>query len=157
MTEDRGQKTEDGGRRTDDRFLKFGSWKNQSRLRLLNLDFEMWIAEVKSRINAHHEWLTNQPNQLTKPNKLNKLTPREKSHAHTRFATCLRWSQGSYNAQVVCHFAVGHCILHFHFYVAIIIVIGMNSDKSKIITIAGIYSVAILMNVYGLGIMGWIY
>jgi hypothetical protein len=58
---------------------------------------------------------------------------------------------------VVCHSAVGHCILHLHFYVAIIIVIGMKSDKSKIITIAGIYAVAILMNVYGLGLMGWVY
>jgi len=25
------------------------------------LVFEMWIAGVKSRINAHYEWLTNQP------------------------------------------------------------------------------------------------
>jgi len=46
---------------------------------------------------------------------------------------------------------------YFHFYVAIIIVIAMKSDKSKIITIAGIYSVAVLMNVFGLGMMGWIY
>jgi hypothetical protein len=46
---------------------------------------------------------------------------------------------------------------YFHFYVAIIIVIAMKSDKSKIITIAAIYAVAILMNVFGLGIMGWLY
>ena len=46
---------------------------------------------------------------------------------------------------------------YFHFYVAIIIVIGMSSHKSKIITIAGIYTVAILMNVFGLGVMGWVY
>lgn len=55
----------------------------------------------------------NQLNQLTKPNKLAKLTPQEKSHTHTRFTTCLRWSQGSYNAQVVYHFAVGHFIMIF--------------------------------------------
>ena len=46
---------------------------------------------------------------------------------------------------------------YFHFYVAIIIVIGMESDKSKIITIAAIYTIAILMNVFGLGLMGWVY
>jgi hypothetical protein len=33
----------------------------------------------------------------------------------------------------------------------------MKSDKSKIITIAAIYTVAILMNIWGLGIMGWVY
>lgn len=46
---------------------------------------------------------------------------------------------------------------YFHFYVAIIIVIGMQSDRSKIITIAVIYTVAVLMNVFGLGAMGWVY
>jgi len=38
-----------------------------------------------------------------------------------------------------------------------IIVIGMKSDRSKIITIAGIYTIAALMNIWGLGIMGWVY
>jgi len=33
----------------------------------------------------------------------------------------------------------------------------MKSDKSKIISIAGIYAVAILMNVFGLWLMGWVY
>jgi len=33
----------------------------------------------------------------------------------------------------------------------------MKTDRSKIITIAGIYAVAILMNVFGLGLMGWVY
>jgi len=37
------------------------------------------------------------------------------------------------------------------------IVIGMRSDKSKIITIAAIYTVGILMNVFGMGVMGWVY
>ena len=46
---------------------------------------------------------------------------------------------------------------YFHFYVAIIIVLAMQSDKSKIITIAAIYTIAILMNVFGLGVMGWEY
>ena len=40
---------------------------------------------------------------------------------------------------------------------AIVFYIAMKSDKSKIITIACIYSVAILMNVFGLGIMDWVY
>ena len=46
---------------------------------------------------------------------------------------------------------------YFHFYVAIIIVIGMRSDRNKIITIAAIYTVGILMNVFGMGVMGWGY
>jgi hypothetical protein len=43
------------------------------------------------------------------------------------------------------------------FYVANIIVIGMKSDRSKVITIGGIYTVAVSMNVWGMGIMGWVY
>ena len=46
---------------------------------------------------------------------------------------------------------------YFHFYVAALIVIGMKANKSKIITICAIYSVPVLMNVFGLGIMGWVY
>jgi len=37
------------------------------------------------------------------------------------------------------------------------IVIGMRSDRNKIITIAAIYTVGILMNVFGMGVMGWVY
>jgi hypothetical protein len=48
-------------------------------------------------------------------------------------------------------------LLAIVFYVAIIIVIGMKSDRSKVITIGGIYTVAVSMNVWGMGIMGWVY
>ena len=34
---------------------------------------------------------------------------------------------------------------------------GMRSDRNKIITIAAIYTVGILMNIWGLGVMGWVY
>ena len=40
---------------------------------------------------------------------------------------------------------------------AVIIVIGMKSDRNKIITICSIYAVAILMNIFGMGVMGWVY
>jgi len=33
----------------------------------------------------------------------------------------------------------------------------MKADKSKVITLAAIYTIAILMNVFGLGVMGWVY
>ncbi len=46
---------------------------------------------------------------------------------------------------------------YFHFYVAMIIVIGMKSDRNKIITISSIYALAVLMNVCGMGVMGWVY
>lgn len=46
---------------------------------------------------------------------------------------------------------------YFHFYVATIIVIGMKSEKYKILTISIIYAIAIIMNIWGMGIMGWKY
>jgi len=46
---------------------------------------------------------------------------------------------------------------YFYFYVAMIIVIGMKSDRNKIITISSIYALAVVMNGVGLGIMGWVY
>ena len=46
---------------------------------------------------------------------------------------------------------------YLHFYVAALLVIGMKSDKNKIITISIIYLVAIAANVFGFGIMGWNY
>ncbi len=46
---------------------------------------------------------------------------------------------------------------YFHFYVAALLVIGMKSDKNKIITISIIYSVPIIANIIGMGIFGWVY
>ena len=46
---------------------------------------------------------------------------------------------------------------YFHFYVAALIVIDMKSDKNKVIAIAAIYAVAVLMNVFAMGFMGWVY
>jgi hypothetical protein len=38
-----------------------------------------------------------------------------------------------------------------------IIVIGMKSDRNKIITVSSVYGLAIVMNIFGMGIMGWVY
>ena len=46
---------------------------------------------------------------------------------------------------------------YFHFYVATLLVIGMKTHKSKIITVATLYAIAILGNVLFLGILGWTY
>jgi hypothetical protein len=46
---------------------------------------------------------------------------------------------------------------YFHFYLAAYIVISLKSIQTKIITVSVIYLIAVLMNVYGLGIMGWTY
>jgi hypothetical protein len=46
---------------------------------------------------------------------------------------------------------------YFHFYVATIIVLGMKSIKSKIITISSLYAVAMVANIVCLGILGWVY
>lgn len=46
---------------------------------------------------------------------------------------------------------------YFHFYVAALLVIGMKSNRKKIITISVIYGIAIVMNVVAFGILGWYY
>lgn len=46
---------------------------------------------------------------------------------------------------------------YFHFYVAIIIVLSLNSHRAKIIAVGSLYAIAVLMNVFGMGIMGWTY
>ena len=46
---------------------------------------------------------------------------------------------------------------YFHFYVATIIVLSMKSVQAKAITIAGLYTTAIVANVICLGFLGWTY
>jgi hypothetical protein len=46
---------------------------------------------------------------------------------------------------------------YLHFYVAALLVIGMKSYKNKIITISTIYTIAIVANILGLGVFGWVY
>ena len=46
---------------------------------------------------------------------------------------------------------------YFHFFVAAIIVISLKSLKAKVYSVAGIYAVAVALNIYGLGIMSWRY
>jgi hypothetical protein len=46
---------------------------------------------------------------------------------------------------------------YFHFYVAIILVLSLKEMKHRLIAIGGIYSVAVVMNVFGMGLMGWTY
>lgn len=46
---------------------------------------------------------------------------------------------------------------YLHFYIAALLVVGMKSDKNKIITISSIYLIAVVANIYGLGIKGWVY
>ncbi len=46
---------------------------------------------------------------------------------------------------------------YFHFYVAIILVLSLKSIRAKMITISGIYSVAIVANIICLGFLGWVY
>jgi hypothetical protein len=46
---------------------------------------------------------------------------------------------------------------YFHFFVAAIIVISIKSMKSKLIFVGVIYAVAIFMNVFAFGFLGWNY
>jgi hypothetical protein len=46
---------------------------------------------------------------------------------------------------------------YFHFYVAALIVIGMKTNRSKVITISALYGIAILANGVAMGLLGWNY
>jgi hypothetical protein len=43
------------------------------------------------------------------------------------------------------------------FFIAAMRVISMKSDKNKIITISCIYTIAVVANILGLGVFGWVY
>jgi hypothetical protein len=46
---------------------------------------------------------------------------------------------------------------YFHFFCAAILVISLKQMKHKIITLTVIYSVPVIMNIIGFGILGWNY
>lgn len=46
---------------------------------------------------------------------------------------------------------------YFHFYVAALLVINMKTIRAKLTTVISLYTVAVLANIFGLGIMGWRY
>ena len=46
---------------------------------------------------------------------------------------------------------------YLHFYVVAGLVIGMKTNRAKVITVASLFGAAILMNVVAMGILGWVY
>ncbi|MDY6791881.1 MAG: hypothetical protein SWH54_11510 [Thermodesulfobacteriota bacterium] len=46
---------------------------------------------------------------------------------------------------------------YFHFYVAAILIINMKTIKSKLLTVGSLYTIAVIANIFGLGIMKWQY
>ena len=46
---------------------------------------------------------------------------------------------------------------YFHFFVAIIFMLSRKTMRGKLVFIAALYAVAALANIFGLGIMGWVY
>ncbi len=46
---------------------------------------------------------------------------------------------------------------YFHFYVAAIVVLSLKTMKAKIISVGTLYAIAILGNIVGMGILGWVY
>ncbi len=46
---------------------------------------------------------------------------------------------------------------YFHFYVTVILVLMLKTDRARIIAVSCIYAVPILMNIFAFGIMGWNY
>ena len=46
---------------------------------------------------------------------------------------------------------------YFHFFVAALLVIGMKTIRAKVITVSAMYAIAIVANVIGLGVLGWVY
>lgn len=54
---------------------------------------------------------------------------------------------------VILIFLIGY----FHFFVASIFVMSLKTTKSKLITICTIYTIAVIMNVIGMGVFKWVY
>jgi hypothetical protein len=46
---------------------------------------------------------------------------------------------------------------YFHFFVAIILVLSLGTLRRRLAAVAGIWAVAIVMNVIGMGVLGWRY
>ena len=46
---------------------------------------------------------------------------------------------------------------YFHFYVAVILVLGMRSHRAKIMAVGSLYALGILANGVALGALGWVY
>jgi hypothetical protein len=46
---------------------------------------------------------------------------------------------------------------YFHFYVAAIIVIGLEKIKTKIMVVSSLYAIAIVANAVAMGLLGWTY
>jgi hypothetical protein len=46
---------------------------------------------------------------------------------------------------------------YFHFFVAIILVLSLSTLRKRLAAVAGIWAVAIIMNVIGMGVLGWRY
>ncbi|MBN1944439.1 MAG: hypothetical protein JW797_02130 [Bradymonadales bacterium] len=46
---------------------------------------------------------------------------------------------------------------YFHFYVAIILVLALKTNRAKVIAISSLYAIAVVANVLFLGILGWVY
>ena len=56
-------------------------------------------------------------------------------------------------AGVLLIFLIGY----FHFFAAVILVTDLKKDRHKLIAIASIYAVPVVMNIIGMGYMGWRY
>jgi hypothetical protein len=46
---------------------------------------------------------------------------------------------------------------YFHFYVAALLIINMKTIKSKLLIVGSLYTIAVIANIFGLGIMKWQY
>jgi len=46
---------------------------------------------------------------------------------------------------------------YFHFFVATLLVVRLKTIKAKAIAVGSMYGLAIVMNLFGMGIMGWVY
>ena len=46
---------------------------------------------------------------------------------------------------------------YLHFYVAALLVVGAKKVRTKVLSIAGMYTTAVVLNVVGLGVLGWTY
>lgn len=46
---------------------------------------------------------------------------------------------------------------YLHFYAGAVFIISRKTDRAKVKYLIGLYSIVIIMNIFGMGIMGWVY
>lgn len=109
----------------------FHTWSEEPRARILGLPDRWFWAIVYSAVCVLVELVLNKGGLLV-------------------------WEYGFWNGTLAGVWAI-FLFGYFHFYVAVILVLGLRTMKRRLAAIGAIYGVAIAGNVMGMGVLGWRY